>query len=161
MQQNPQIDCIPSSFSQRSALSGCYVNQINSKSACTEPPEHTQSLKTLKKIATPSYLRHGAARRRHRWIGQLGGTASGGAAVFCEASDELRMPHWRELLPEQLLDDWVRRGLYFNSVQRRGCIPHRLGALSEHGLLGGTVRRRSRREASELMRQMRCGPRQP
>ena len=84
-----------------------------------------------------------------------------GAAVFYEASDELRMPHWRGLLPEQLLDDWVRRDLYFNSAHRRGCIPHRLGALSEHGLLGATVLGRSRREASELMRQMRCGPRQP
>lgn len=94
-----------------------------------------------------------------RATGQL--RSGDGAAVFYEASDELRMPHWRGLLPEQLLDDWVRRGLYFNSVQRRGCIPHRLGALSEHGLLGVTVLGRSRREASELMRQMRCGPRQP
>ena len=84
-----------------------------------------------------------------------------GSAVFYEASDELRMPHWRGLLPEQLLDDWARRGLFFNSTNRRGCIPHRLGALSEHGLLGATVLGRSRREASELMRQMRCEPRQP
>jgi len=81
--------------------------------------------------------------------------------VFYEASDELRMPHWRGLLPEQLLDDWARRGLFFNSANRRGCIPHRLGALSEHGLLGATVLGRSRREASELMRQMRREPRQP
>ncbi len=84
-----------------------------------------------------------------------------GSAVFYEASDELRMPHWHGLLPEQLLDDWVRRGLFLNSANRRGCIPHRLGALSEHGLLGATVLGRSRREASDLMRQMRRGPRQP
>ena len=83
-----------------------------------------------------------------------------GAPVFYEASDELRLPHCRGLLPEQLLDDWVRRGLYFNSASRRGCIPHRLGALSEHGLVGATVLGRSRREASELMQQMRHGPRQ-
>ena len=83
-----------------------------------------------------------------------------GAAVFYEASDELQMAHWRGLLPEQLLDDWVRRGLYFNSASRRGCIPHRLGALSEHGLLGATVLGRSRRDAATLMQQMRSGARQ-
>jgi hypothetical protein len=83
-----------------------------------------------------------------------------GAPVFYEASDELRMPHWRGLLPEQLVDDWVRRGLYFNGASRRGCIPQRLGALSEHGLVGATVLGRSRREASELMQQMHRGPAQ-
>ncbi len=83
-----------------------------------------------------------------------------GAAVFYEASDDLQMAHWRGLLPEQLLDDWVRRGLYFNSASRRGCIPHRLGALSEHGLLGATVLGRSRRDASTLMQRMRSEAKQ-
>ena len=80
--------------------------------------------------------------------------AADGAATFYEASDALQQQHWRGLLPEQLLDAWVERGLYFNSARRRGCIPHRLGALGEHGLLGATVLGRSRREARDLMRQM-------
>lgn len=83
-----------------------------------------------------------------------------GAAVFYEASDDLQMAHCRGLLPEQLLDDWVRRGLYFNSASRRGCIPHRLGALSEHGLLGATVLGRSRHDASTLMQRMRSEAKQ-
>lgn len=83
-----------------------------------------------------------------------------GAAVFYEASDDLQMAHWRGLLPEQLLDDWVHRGLYFNNASRRGCIPHRLGALSEHGLLGATVLGRSRHDASTLMQRMRSEAKQ-
>jgi len=83
-----------------------------------------------------------------------------GAAVFYEASDDLQMAHWRGLLPEQLLDEWVRRGLYFNSASRRGCIHHRLGVLSEHGVLGATLLGHSRRDATTLMQQMRSGARQ-
>ena len=95
----------------------------------------------------------GTGGRFERSSGQL--RSSTGAAVFYEASDELRQPHWRGLLPDQLLDEMVQRNLYFNSANHYGCIPHRLGALSEHGLLGVTAVGRSRREAAGLMQQMR------
>jgi hypothetical protein len=77
-----------------------------------------------------------------------------GVAVFYEASDELQRTHWRGLLPEQWIDAMVRGGLYFNSSRRRGCIPMRLGALSEHGLLGATCIGRCRRDAALLMQRL-------
>ena len=95
----------------------------------------------------------GTGGRFERSSGQL--RSSTGAEVFYEASDELRQAHWRGLLPDQLLDEMVQRNLYFNSANHYGCIPHRLGALSEHGLLGVTAVGRSRREAAGLMQQMR------
>lgn len=77
-----------------------------------------------------------------------------GDAVFYEASDELQQEHWRGLLPEQMVDAMVKQQLYFNSATRRGCIPMRLGALSEHGLLGAICVGRSRRDAARLMQQL-------
>jgi hypothetical protein len=79
---------------------------------------------------------------------------SDGRAVFYEASNELHQPPWRGLLPEQLIDALVQRGVYFSSASRRGCIPMRLGALSEHGLLGATSVGHSRRDAALLMQQL-------
>ena len=77
-----------------------------------------------------------------------------GAAVFYEASDELQRTHWRGLLPEQWIDAMVRSGLYFNGSRRRGCIPMRLGSLSEHGLLGATCIGHSRRDAAVQMQRL-------
>lgn len=90
--------------------------------------------------------------RFDRTSGQL--LCPDGNAVFYEASDELHQPPWRGLLPEQLIDGLVQRGLYFNSASRRGCIPMRLGSLSEHGLLGVTSVGHSRRDAALLMQQL-------
>lgn len=77
-----------------------------------------------------------------------------GEAVFYKASDELQQEHWRGLLPEQMVDAMVKQRLYFNSASRRGCIPMRLGALSEHGLLGALCVGRSRQDAATLMQQL-------
>jgi hypothetical protein len=77
-----------------------------------------------------------------------------GAAVYYAASDELQQEHWRGLLPDQLLDGLVQQRLYFNSASHRGCIPMRLGALSEHGLLGVIAIGRSRRDAARQMQQL-------
>jgi hypothetical protein len=79
-----------------------------------------------------------------------------GEAVFYEASDAFQQEHWRGLLPEQMVDALVKQGLYFNSASRRGCIPMRLGALSEHGLLGAICVGRSRRDAARLMQQLQA-----
>lgn len=77
-----------------------------------------------------------------------------GRPVFYEACDAIAQPQWRGLLPEQLLDAMVRQGLYFDQTRLQGCIPHRLGALGEHGLLGVTVLGRSRRQAAAGMRRL-------
>ena len=77
-----------------------------------------------------------------------------GQPIVYEACDSWRLPQWQGLLPEQWLDAVIRRKLYFNPARRSGCIPHRLGALSEHGLLGVTAIARSRRDAAQLMQQL-------
>lgn len=77
-----------------------------------------------------------------------------GHPIVYEACDSWSMPQWQGLLPEQWLEAVVQRQLYFNPTERRGCIPHRLGALSEHGLLGVTAIGRSRRDAAWQMRQL-------
>ncbi|MEY3963789.1 MAG: hypothetical protein RLZZ106_1044, partial [Cyanobacteriota bacterium] len=79
-----------------------------------------------------------------------------GAAVFYEASDALQQEAWQGLLPEQMVDALVQRRLYFNSASRRGCIPMRLGALSEHGLLGAICLGQSRRDAAMLMQRLQA-----
>lgn len=77
--------------------------------------------------------------------------SSDGRPLFYEASDAIAHPGWRGLLIEQLLDGMVRRGLYIDTSRMSGCIPHRLGALGQHGLLGVTALGRSRLEAARLM----------
>lgn len=77
-----------------------------------------------------------------------------GSGIVYEACDSWRLPKGKGLLPEQWLDAVIRRKLYFNRSRLSGCIPHRLGALSEHGLLGVTAIGRNRREASALMQQL-------
>lgn len=80
--------------------------------------------------------------------------ASDGRPIFYEAGDAIARPQWRGLLPEQLLDAMVRQGDYLDPTRLQGCIPHRLGALGEHGLLGATVLGRSRHEAAVRMRRL-------
>lgn len=78
--------------------------------------------------------------------------AADGRPVYYEAGDAIARPQWRGLLPEQLLDALVHQGFYLDPTRLQGCIPHRLGALGEHGLIGVTALGRSRLEAAALMR---------
>lgn len=78
-----------------------------------------------------------------------------GSPLCYEASDAISAPRWRGLLPEQLLEAMLRRDLYWDPARLRGCIPHRLGSLSEHGLLGVTAVGRSRAQAARLLRALR------
>jgi len=54
------------------------------------------------------------------------------------ATDNLRAPHYRGILPIDLLDQLVVDGLHFRSDET-GVVFHLLGALSEFGKLGCTV----------------------
>lgn len=75
-----------------------------------------------------------------------------GSTLCYEASDAIGAQHWRGLLPEQLLEAMLRHDLYLDRARLRGCIPHRLGSLSEHGLIGVTAVGRNRRQALQLLR---------
>jgi len=80
--------------------------------------------------------------------------APDGCPLFYEAGDAISRPQWRGLRPEQLLDAMVRQDCYLDHTRLQGCIPHRLGALAEHGLLGVTVLGHSRRDAAARMRRL-------
>ncbi|MEM1010326.1 MAG: peptide ligase PGM1-related protein, partial [Myxococcota bacterium] len=52
------------------------------------------------------------------------------------ASDNLQSPHYRGLVPDDLMDILVSRQLYFHSARQEGVVFHLMGALSEFGKLG-------------------------
>lgn len=64
-------------------------------------------------------------------------TAQGRARAYF-ATDNLRAPHYRGILPIDLLDQLVVDGLHFRADET-GVVFHLLGALSEFGKLGCTV----------------------
>jgi len=61
-----------------------------------------------------------------------------GQEKYYIASDNLQKPHYRGLLPSDLMDIIARHRLHFDSSTRTGTIFHLMGALSEFGKLGLT-----------------------
>ncbi len=62
-------------------------------------------------------------------------TPTGQARTYY-ASDNLRSPDYRGLLPEDLIDIAVDRKLHFHGTSQQGVVFHLMGALSEFGKLG-------------------------
>ncbi len=61
-----------------------------------------------------------------------------GQEKYYIASDNLQKPHYRGLLPSDLMDIITRHRLHFDSSNRTGTVFHLMGALSEFGKLGLT-----------------------
>ncbi len=59
-----------------------------------------------------------------------------GPPRFYYASDNLKSPDYRGLLPEDLIDIAVHRKLHFHATSQQGVVFHLIGALSEFGKLG-------------------------
>ena len=59
-----------------------------------------------------------------------------GQARFYYASDNLRSPDYRGLLPEDLIEIAVDNKLHFHGTSQQGVVFHLIGALSEFGKLG-------------------------
>ena len=59
-----------------------------------------------------------------------------GQPRFYYASDNLKSPDYRGLLPEDLIDIAVHRKLHFHTTSQKGVVFHLIGALSEFGKLG-------------------------
>lgn len=57
---------------------------------------------------------------------------------YYRASDNLQRPHYRGLLPSDLMDIIVTKQLHFNSISGTGAAFHLMGCLSEYGKLGLT-----------------------
>jgi hypothetical protein len=79
-------------------------------------------------------------------------TAADGREKFYFATDNLKSPAYRGLLPDDLLDLMVEHGLHFQHLTLSGVLFFMIGALSQYGKLGVTSIGNSREEAEELYR---------
>ncbi len=75
-----------------------------------------------------------------------------GTPKYYYASDNLKSPRYRGLLPEDLIDISVFHGLHFDSTTERGVVFHLIGALSQYGKLGVVCIGDNPRQASFLYR---------
>ena len=73
---------------------------------------------------------------------------------YYRASDNLQKPHYRGLLPSDLMDIIVSKQLHFNSISGVGAAFHLIGCLSEYGKLGLTCIGTSPDHASEIYDQV-------
>jgi len=77
-------------------------------------------------------------------------TAPDGRQKFYFATDNLKSPSYRGLLPEDLFDLLVEHGIHFKHATMTGVLFFMIGALSQYGKLGITSIGNSRAEAEEL-----------
>jgi len=78
--------------------------------------------------------------------------AADGRAKYYYATDNLRSPAYRGLLPEDLLDLMVEYGIHFKHLSLTGVLFFMIGALSQYGKLGITSIGDSPDEADHLYR---------
>lgn len=79
--------------------------------------------------------------------------APGGRCKYYAATDNLKSPAYRGLLPEDLLDIVARRGLGFRHATGTGALFYMIGALSQYGKIGMTCIADSPRAAQALFEQ--------
>lgn len=79
-----------------------------------------------------------------------GDFSSHGTRKYYYATDNLRSPAYRGLLPEDLIDILTLHRLHFQPATETGVLFHMIGALSEFGKVGVTCIGDSREEADEL-----------
>jgi len=78
--------------------------------------------------------------------------AADGRPKYYYATDNLKSPAYRGLLPEDLLDLMVEHGIQFRHLSLTGILFFMIGALSQYGKLGVTAIGNSRDEADLLFR---------
>ena len=81
-------------------------------------------------------------------------TTPDGTAKYYSATDNLRSPAYRGLLPEDLFEIVARRRLGFRHTEGTGTLFHMIGALSQYGKIGMTCIGDSPEEAQELFEQI-------
>jgi hypothetical protein len=80
---------------------------------------------------------------------------SRGQAKFYVATDNLKSPAYRGLLPEDLFEITTRHGVGFDHQSGTGALFFMIGALSQHGKIGLTCIADSVQEAEQLFEQVR------
>jgi hypothetical protein len=78
--------------------------------------------------------------------------AADGRHKFYYASDNLKSPDYRGLIPEDLLDLMIEYGIQFKHQRLTGVLFFMIGALSQYGKLGITAIGNSHEEAERLYR---------
>jgi hypothetical protein len=76
--------------------------------------------------------------------------AADGRTKYYYATDNLKSPKYRGLLPEDLLDLMVEYGIHFKHLSLTGILFFMIGALSQYGKLGVTAIGNSQDEARSL-----------
>jgi hypothetical protein len=79
-----------------------------------------------------------------------------GTPKYYVATDSLKSPRYRGLLPEDLMDVTIQSGLYYSPLTATGVLFHMIGALSQYGRLGVVAIGDSPDEAQELFRRVRA-----
>lgn len=108
--------------------------EINLRMCGTTPPFHALEFLTGGRLDTETGLFH---------------TPDGQTKYYC-ATDNLKSPAYRGLLPEDLLEIAFRHGINFRHVTETGVLFYMLGALSQYGKLGMTCIGNSAEEAQAL-----------
>jgi len=112
----------------------CLAVEINLRMGGTTPP-----------FLALQFLTGGALERPSgTFIGR------GSTAKFYYATDNLRSPAYRGLLPEDFVDILAAHNLNFDPFSETGAVFHMIGALSEFGKLGVTCIGDSVEEADEI-----------
>lgn len=111
-----------------------YAIEINLRMGGTTPPFHALEFLTGGRVDAESGLFR----------------APDGTCKFYVATDNLKSPTYRGLLPEDLLDIVSRYGLHFDHATDTGVLFYMMGALSQYGKLGMTCIGNSLKEADEL-----------
>jgi len=79
--------------------------------------------------------------------------STSGRAKYYRATDHLKAPHYRGLLPEDLIEQQVRHGLGYDPAKQTGALFHMIGGLSQYGKLGLTCIGDSQAEAEAIFDQ--------
>ena len=111
-----------------------YAIEINLRMGGTTPPFHALEFLTGGQLESESGLFR----------------ASDDKLKFYVATDNLKSPSYRGLLPEDLFEIVSRYGLHFDHDSNTGVLFYMMGALSQYGKLGMTCIGDSRNEAEEL-----------
>lgn len=111
-----------------------YAIEINLRMCGTTPPFHALEFLTGGRLNNETGLFH---------------TPQGQAKYYC-ATDNLKSPAYRGLLPEDLLQIASKHGINFKHATETGVLFYMIGALSQYGKLGMTCIGNSEEEAQDL-----------
>ncbi len=113
-----------------------YAIEINLRMCGTTPPFHALEFLTGGRLNNDTGLFH----------------TPQGQAKYYSATDNLKSPAYRGLLPEDLLQIASKHGINFKHATETGVLFYMLGALSQYGKLGMTCIGNSEQEAQDLFK---------